>query len=340
MNNAISHFCSKISKDKLLVQGPGGNVSWKDGQILWIKASGKWFKDASRKDFFVPVNYIKLKNEVELGNFNFQLHDYCFDTNNPSIETLMHILMPQKIVLHLHMIEVLAHTLKTNFKYDFFLKDFNFSYAVIDYFNPGADLASAIHNCLKKQKTPNIIFLRNHGVILGAENLTDLKIMLLALSKKFKTDKNKDDNLRASLDMKNVDLMNEYMPDYNLIEDDEIQEIALNERLYSRLSCSWAIIPDHIVFLGSKPIIFSSLDFYGLMSNIKKFKDQGDFFFVENIGVFANSNFNNTQFVQLKTYFDIISRLNKSDKIDLISGVNIKKLINLESEKYRIAIAG
>jgi len=35
----VLQFCSRIGSDSTLVQGAGGNISWKDGNILWIKAS-------------------------------------------------------------------------------------------------------------------------------------------------------------------------------------------------------------------------------------------------------------------------------------------------------------
>ena len=52
----VKAFCAWIGKDPLLVQGAGGNVSWKDGDTLWVKASGTWLADATEKDIFVPVD--------------------------------------------------------------------------------------------------------------------------------------------------------------------------------------------------------------------------------------------------------------------------------------------
>jgi rhamnose utilization protein RhaD (predicted bifunctional aldolase and dehydrogenase) len=43
---SVINYCSTIGRDPLLVQGAGGNVSWKEGNTLWIKASGTWLADA------------------------------------------------------------------------------------------------------------------------------------------------------------------------------------------------------------------------------------------------------------------------------------------------------
>ena len=36
----IENFCNFISKDTSLVQGTGGNISWKSDNKLYVKASG------------------------------------------------------------------------------------------------------------------------------------------------------------------------------------------------------------------------------------------------------------------------------------------------------------
>lgn len=52
----FKNYCYKMSKDKLLFQGAGGNTSIKDDKSLFIKASGKWMNDALKEEIFVKVN--------------------------------------------------------------------------------------------------------------------------------------------------------------------------------------------------------------------------------------------------------------------------------------------
>ena len=51
MREAMMNFCASIGSDPLLVQGPGGNVSWKENNCLWVKASGTWLASAKKKIF-------------------------------------------------------------------------------------------------------------------------------------------------------------------------------------------------------------------------------------------------------------------------------------------------
>ena len=55
LSESVIDFCSDIGGDAFLVQGAGGNVSWKDGDTLWVKASGTWLSEAKYKEIFLPV---------------------------------------------------------------------------------------------------------------------------------------------------------------------------------------------------------------------------------------------------------------------------------------------
>ena len=68
MKIRINNFCSNLGKDSLLIQGAGGNISWKDGNKLWIKASGTWLADANIMDIFVPVDLSHLRLEIKRKN--------------------------------------------------------------------------------------------------------------------------------------------------------------------------------------------------------------------------------------------------------------------------------
>ena len=53
LETQIKEFCSELGNEPLLVQGAGGNVSWKDECTLWVKASGMWLVDSDSKEIFV-----------------------------------------------------------------------------------------------------------------------------------------------------------------------------------------------------------------------------------------------------------------------------------------------
>ena len=47
---------ARVGKNILLTQAGGGNFSIKQGDVLWVKASGAWLADAEIKDIFLPIS--------------------------------------------------------------------------------------------------------------------------------------------------------------------------------------------------------------------------------------------------------------------------------------------
>ena len=67
MNNtrqAINDLCADLGKDRLLVQGSGGNVSWKEDGVLWVKGSGTCLANADKENIFVPVDLVHLQKAL------------------------------------------------------------------------------------------------------------------------------------------------------------------------------------------------------------------------------------------------------------------------------------
>jgi len=98
----VKVFCAQIGADPMLVQGAGGNVSWKDGDVLWVKASGTWLAHAESSDIFVPVKLAHLQDQLAKKNFSVSPKLYRASSLRPSIETLLHALLPHRVVAHLH----------------------------------------------------------------------------------------------------------------------------------------------------------------------------------------------------------------------------------------------
>ena len=67
-------YSKEIGMDPSMVQAAGGNTSLKQGNTMWVKASGKWLLDAQSNELMVPMSVSKIKETLEkiaLQNFNF-----------------------------------------------------------------------------------------------------------------------------------------------------------------------------------------------------------------------------------------------------------------------------
>jgi len=250
---AIIAFCAKIGRDPLLVQASGGNVSWKEGGTLWIKASGMWLGQAADKNVFVSVDLLRLQDGIERGDFKVLPEPQGVTNLRPSIETLLHVLMPHRIVVHLHAVEILAHLIREHCETDIRSKiDLRLKWAMVDYLKPGAALAAAIKSVLDRGSV-DILFLKNHGVVIGADDVEAIEAILTTLS--------------AALQLPVPILATPSAPSflaspapYVFFEDRLVQELVFNTIFFDRLDTCWALYPDHVVFLGPKACAYENWD--------------------------------------------------------------------------------
>ena len=186
IKSEIIPFCQSIASDPLLVQGAGGNASWKDGEVLWVKASGKWLADACKKEIFVPVDLPPLKRALKAGDFSITPRILGDTELRPSIETLLHALMPQPVVVHLHAVDILACLVRedTPALLNRLFVD-TYGWAWVPYYKPGAALAEAVFAALISQPHCQVVFLQNHGVVLGGASVAELESVLHGLIEGF-----------------------------------------------------------------------------------------------------------------------------------------------------------
>lgn len=49
-------LAARVGRNPLLTQASTGNISMKLGDLLWIKASGKWLADAANDNILIPLD--------------------------------------------------------------------------------------------------------------------------------------------------------------------------------------------------------------------------------------------------------------------------------------------
>ncbi|EGY4835006.1 class II aldolase/adducin family protein, partial [Campylobacter coli] len=132
----------------------GGNISIKDNEYFIIKASGEDLKKEHKVSIF--------KNNV---NSFCYYKDYSIDIIKPSMEIKMHWVFKNKYVAHYHPVYILPYLCA---------KEYNFkNYNVIDFVLPGNDLYEMLSkNYIYEEK--GIVLLRNHGVVIYAEQIQDV----------------------------------------------------------------------------------------------------------------------------------------------------------------------
>ncbi len=202
--------------------------------------------------------------------------------------------------------------------------------AFIEYFKPGAELAQAIDIAIKRQGGISILFLKNHGIVIGGDSIPEVRSIL--------------GDVLTACHIMHVPKIVEVLPilpkvpleargRYRAIEDIDVQQLAQNSVLFNRLHSDWVLYPDHVVFLSTKAFVCPSWeDFFSRKNGDQIFPE---LIFIENEGVFVAPNFNLAKTAQLRCYYDLISRVSNETALDPLNELEIAELLNWDAEKLR-----
>jgi HAD superfamily hydrolase (TIGR01549 family) len=165
-------FLSKYFGQSVLnIQGPGGNISVKMYDLIFIKSSGAVLANVTYNEGYCIANNNKcnelLVNKQELELKNTKIFGYKI----PSMETFFHSFM-KKYTVHIHF------TLSNIFlcsKNKMNLVNFKYNYEIIEYIPPGLLLAEKIKE--KYSIETDIYFLANHGIIITNNNIEEIIVI-------------------------------------------------------------------------------------------------------------------------------------------------------------------
>ena len=172
----------KYGADSRYVIAGGGNTSYKDAQHLWVKASGHALATIDENGFAVldrakltPMGekaYSADPTERE-AQVKEDLASACLTRDRrPSVETSLHDCMDFAYVVHLH--PTLVNGLMCSVNAANICDELFPDALYIEYTDPGYTLFKKVYDRLKawkaeKGKQPQVIFLQNHGVFVGAD---------------------------------------------------------------------------------------------------------------------------------------------------------------------------
>src|SRR5450432_4262443 len=100
---------ARIGSNLDLVQAGGGNTSIKEDGTLWVKASGKWLSRAAEEEMFLPVPMLDIERQLLAEDEKFpEYRTRSGVALRPSVETAVHAVLPQKVVIHVHSVRTIA----------------------------------------------------------------------------------------------------------------------------------------------------------------------------------------------------------------------------------------
>ncbi|WP_082930658.1 class II aldolase/adducin family protein [Shewanella woodyi] len=325
----LAQISAKYGRNLSLVQGAGGNTSYKcyQSDCMWIKASGKWLGNALNENIFIPLKLSELKRSFLLeptSSLDHHVMEHTVESGlRPSIETSMHALLPHKFVVHLHSTSVLAWLVQKNIESNIAGRLTGLHWCLIDYVKPGAALTESILNTIKQDT--NIILLKNHGVVILGKSVTEIEQLVREVESRLYRPK------RSTTPYANIAnlLALSAGSDYRLPSYPDIHSLALNKNSY-RTAKKGPLFPDQVVFLGEsiKTITKSII-------KDKNPVNPPQMLLMEGKGVLINKHVCKTGEQLAYGLSSVLLKLPEKHVIRYLSDSEIMELTNWDAETYR-----
>jgi NAD(P)-dependent dehydrogenase (short-subunit alcohol dehydrogenase family)/rhamnose utilization protein RhaD (predicted bifunctional aldolase and dehydrogenase) len=178
----------KYGADSRYVIAGGGNTSYKNADRIWVKASGHALATIDEDGFAVldraVLNTMGTKEysadtaerEAEVKK---DLAIACVTSGRrPSVETSLHNCMNLSYVVHLH--PTLVNGLMCSNNAEAACKEMFPDALYIEYTDPGYTLFKKVYDRIEAYKgahgkEPQVIFLQNHGIFVGANSTAEIE---------------------------------------------------------------------------------------------------------------------------------------------------------------------
>ena len=178
----------KYGQDSRFVIAGGGNTSYKNDDLLWVKASGKALATISEDGFAVlerallnPMGTKEYSTDVTRREEQVKkdLSAACITPElRPSVETSLHNCMRFAYVVHLH--PTLVNGLMCSAEAQKRCLELFPDALFVEYTDPGYTLFKKVHDRIQEFRAahgtePHVIFLQNHGVFVGADTTDEIE---------------------------------------------------------------------------------------------------------------------------------------------------------------------
>lgn len=328
----LSALSARLGCDPHLVQGGGGNTSYKRGDDFWVKASGTWLAHAQARDIFVHLPLAEVRAAMSGDDAEAALVALApADGLRPSIETSLHALLPHAVVAHVHSVNAIAYAARHDAAQTLARALDGLAWAWVPYRRPGLPLTAAVRDALSNASVaPDILVLGNHGLVVGGEDCATTEARLHEVERRLALTA----RTPASPDRARLQALNDagwIAPASTLTHaigtDPTTCAIALRGALY----------PDHVVFLGERPVLVESPLSHALDACARDGDPAPRFALVPGAGLLHAPDLGEGALAMLDCLAEVGLRCNDVDALRFLDLDEVAALIGWEAEAYRRA---
>lgn len=339
---ALAEVSARLGADPLLIQAAGGNTSLKDGDTLWVKASGLWLRDALTRPLFAPVGLGDVRRRVADGEADPvgpTLQTALAPAGlRPSIETTLHALMPHAVVLHVHAVDAIAWAVLPGGADALRLPLAAFRWAWVPYVRPGLPLTRAVA-AVTGERPVDVLMMQNHGLVVGGDDVPEaeqrLAAVLAALRRPVRMAPLPDLATLGSL----ASSTGWRLPAFN-----RSHAVATDPDNLRRARAG-VLYPDHVVFLGpvlAEPPAAALADDTQLAAWLRAQRDAADpppCIAIPGRGMLVRHGLGEAGEEMLACWADVLRRLPVSPEPVMVPEDEALALANWDAEKFRKQMA-
>lgn len=327
----LRRMSARVGKNILLVQGAGGNSSLKHGDVLWVKASGTWLADAEDKEIFVAISLSGARQALAEGSERMPVAPQHGQTAlRASIETSLHALLPHPVVLHVHSVNTIAWSVRSDAADELAARLHGLSWRRLDYHHPGLPLARAVSQ-ITAQADVDVLILGNHGLVVGADTCDAAEALVDEVEQRLAL----PPRAGASGD---EDALRELCAGtaYRQPHDPLCHGLATNPH-HLAIATMGSLYPDHVVFLGPALPVLGPNE--GLTEKVRRAESNGlpppVALLVPGKGAVIRNDASPGAEAMLTCLALVLTRLPLYAAVKYLSSAHEQALLNWDAERYR-----
>ncbi|MCQ0987887.1 class II aldolase/adducin family protein [Jiella marina] len=339
--DALKRLSAELGRDPTRTQAAGGNTSLKHDGIMWTKASGTWLAEAEQRDIFVPVRIDPLLDALHAGDpraekgTDFIATELSSTCLRPSIETTVHAVFPQAVVLHIHCVNTIAAAVRREgeavLRAMLGKAGLAERFAYIPYCRPGVPLAHEIEKVTGQQT--DIVVLENHGLIVAGNSVSDASALLDAVIAAIA---HQPRDIGAEADIAALARLAEGTG-YRLPGAKAVHHLA-RDSASLRVATAGALYPDHVIFLGEEVAAIEPTD--DAMRSFLAGSNAGcdslpPLLLVKGLGVLVRETLTASGEALVGCLSDVAARIPADAPLKPLTAEEIYALTHWEAESYR-----
>jgi rhamnose utilization protein RhaD (predicted bifunctional aldolase and dehydrogenase) len=324
-------LAARLGRDPLVIQGPGGNISLKRDGVMWVKASGTWMAEAMERPILIPIDVAAVLEGLAAGDpacetcEPFVRRDLTDLALRPSIETTLHAVMPQRVVVHVHCVETIATACLSDAAERLAAPLSGLDWSFVPYVRPGASLGRAMAEHLAAGT--NVVVLGKHGLVVAADSVAEAARLRADVSQSLA-------RMPRAVTGPDRKALEAVAGDGYAIGDDDSSHAIATDPINLAAARLGSLYPDHVVFLG--PGIVTTEAGERAIDAARRCGRTGvPLIVVPGAGVLVHETATPGARALIRCLADVTSRLGSDDPISPLSANDEAQLLNWDAEKYR-----